>query len=37
MSNHEQVTKYSMIIKDLINKYPEYYRRKDYAEVFNKK
>ena len=34
---NEQVEKYSICIKSLINKYPEYYKDKDYAQVFNKK
>jgi len=34
----EQVNKYSSCIKNLINKYPDYYKDKDYARVFiNKK
>ena len=33
----EQIEKYCICIKNLINKYPNYYKNKDYAQVFNRK
>lgn len=33
----EQIEKYSICIRNLINKYPNYYKNKKYAQAFNKK
>lgn len=32
----EQVYKYSSCIRNLINKYPDYYKDKEYAQAFKK-
>ena len=32
----EQVCKYSSCIRNLINRYPDYYKDKEYAQTFKK-